>query len=53
MELLEVFVLPLDGPVEVAVSQPHRVQSADVDLQDSVETMHKCVRHAKNLGLNA
>lgn len=52
VELLEVFVLPLDGPVEVAVSQLHRVQGAYVDLEDSVETMTKRVRHAKNLGLN-
>lgn len=37
MELLEVFILPLDGPVEVAVSQLHCVQGAYVDLQDSVQ----------------
>lgn len=52
MELLEVFVLPLDGPVEVAVSQLHCVQGAYVDLQDSVDTVTKRIRHAINLGWN-
>lgn len=33
MQLLEVFVLPLHRPVEVAMCEPHCVQRADVDLQ--------------------
>lgn len=44
MELLEVFVLPLDGPVEVAVSQPHGVQGAYADLRDKVETVTLGIR---------
>lgn len=40
MQLLEVLVLPLHCPVEVAVCQPHCVQGAYTDLEPHYSNVH-------------